>query len=149
MSTRKAPPAPTLASIVNGMASVDADVVRTYGIAKDPVIEANRQLLLERSNFGIEKYGVTLARSHLSIAALHRHALEEALDFANYLQAADAEMVQVLAAITAMLDATDAQHSRMSDELASARNECINMLRKHGNGYRGPHDSPAPDHHPV
>lgn len=56
-------------------------------VAMDAVVEANRKLLLERSNFGVGKYGVTLAASGLSRRALLQHALEEALDLANYLQA--------------------------------------------------------------
>lgn len=54
--------------------------------AEDPIVEANRQLLLERSQVGIKKYGVTLGASGLSDAQFARHALEEALDLANYLQ---------------------------------------------------------------
>jgi hypothetical protein len=54
--------------------------------ADDPVVEANRQLLLDRSRIGISKYGVTLASSGLSRTQLAQHALEEALDLANYLQ---------------------------------------------------------------
>lgn len=56
-------------------------------VALDAVVEANRKLLLERSNVGVAKYGVTLAGSGLSRRALLQHALEEALDLANYLQA--------------------------------------------------------------
>ncbi|URA06816.1 hypothetical protein QAY90_gp54 [Xanthomonas phage Langgrundblatt2] len=56
-------------------------------VALDAVVEANRRLLLERSNVGVAKYGVTLAASGLSRRALLQHALEEALDLANYLQA--------------------------------------------------------------
>lgn len=56
--------------------------------AQDPIVEANRQLLLERSAVGIAKYGVMLNRQDLSHRAWLQHALEEALDFANYLQAA-------------------------------------------------------------
>jgi hypothetical protein len=56
-------------------------------IAQDAVVEANRKLLLDRSNVGINKYGVTLQNSGLSRRALLQHALEEALDLANYLQA--------------------------------------------------------------
>lgn len=52
----------------------------------DQVVEANRKLLLDRSRVGIEKYRVTLADSGLSRSALAQHALEEALDLANYLQ---------------------------------------------------------------
>ncbi len=56
-------------------------------VALDAVVEANRKLLLERSNVGVAKYGVTLAASGLSRRALLQHALEESLDLANYLQA--------------------------------------------------------------
>lgn len=56
-------------------------------VALDAVVEANRKLLLERSNVGVGKYGVTLAASGLSRRALLQHALEESLDLANYLQA--------------------------------------------------------------
>jgi hypothetical protein len=56
------------------------------GAAEDAVVEANRQLLLDRSRIGIAKYGVTLAAAGLSRSQLAQHALEEALDLANYLQ---------------------------------------------------------------
>lgn len=56
-------------------------------VAQDAVVEANRKLLLDRSNVGLSKYGVTLAGSGLGRRALLQHALEEALDLANYLQA--------------------------------------------------------------
>lgn len=52
----------------------------------DPVVEANRALLLARSRVGISKYGTTLAAAGLSRRELVQHALEEALDLANYLQ---------------------------------------------------------------
>lgn len=55
--------------------------------AADPVVEANRKLLLDRSNVGIKKYGATLEDAKLAAPALVQHALEEALDLANYLQA--------------------------------------------------------------
>ena len=56
-------------------------------VAQDAVVEANRQLLLQRSRTGISKYGVTLQSAGLSRRELLQHALEEALDLANYLQA--------------------------------------------------------------
>jgi hypothetical protein len=52
----------------------------------DPVVERNRELLLKRSQVGIAKYGVTLASAGLGRRAILQHALEEALDLANYLQ---------------------------------------------------------------
>ena len=56
-------------------------------VAQDAVVEANRKLLLDRSKVGISKYGVTLFNSGLGRRELLKHALEEALDLANYLQA--------------------------------------------------------------
>lgn len=56
-------------------------------VAQDAVVEANRRLLLERSRVGIDKYGKTLAEGGYSRRELLQHALEEALDLANYIQA--------------------------------------------------------------
>lgn len=53
----------------------------------DPVVEANRALLHQRSQIGIAKYGVTLDEARLSERELIIHALQESLDLANYLQA--------------------------------------------------------------
>jgi hypothetical protein len=53
----------------------------------DPVVEANRELLHRRSQLGISKYGTTLYEGRYSQRQLLQHALEEALDLANYLQA--------------------------------------------------------------
>lgn len=58
----------------------------------DAIVEANVALLRERSRVGVDKYGVTLAGAGLTPAQLRRHALEEALDLANYLQAHDSEV---------------------------------------------------------
>lgn len=55
--------------------------------AVDPVVEANRELLLSRSQVGIRKYGVTLRDANLTERELLVHALQESLDLANYLQA--------------------------------------------------------------
>ncbi len=55
-------------------------------VSQDSVVETNRELLLQRSNVGIQKYGTTLEKSNLSEEAILQHALEEALDLANYLQ---------------------------------------------------------------
>lgn len=54
--------------------------------SQDAVVEANRKLLLDRSNVGIQKYGVTLEKSGLTQRQYLQHALEEALDLSNYLQ---------------------------------------------------------------
>lgn len=55
-------------------------------IAEDAVVEKNRDLLLQRSDTGIAKYGVTLEKAQLTERQILQHALEEALDLANYLQ---------------------------------------------------------------
>lgn len=56
-------------------------------ISRDAVVEANRRLLLARSDVGIDKYGVTLEKAKLSQRVLLQHILEELLDGANYIQA--------------------------------------------------------------
>ena len=53
--------------------------------AADRVVERNRQMLLDRSTLGLAKYGAPLDRFGDERGIL-QHALEEALDFANYLQ---------------------------------------------------------------
>lgn len=55
-------------------------------VAQDLVVEKNRQLLLDRSKVGISKYGVTVDGNNLTEKQWLQHALEEALDLANYLQ---------------------------------------------------------------
>lgn len=54
----------------------------------DAIVEKNREMLLQRSKFGLQKYGTTIAENPLELRAWLQHALEEALDMANYLQAA-------------------------------------------------------------
>lgn len=58
----------------------------------DPNVEKNRELLLQRSIVGQKKYGVTTADNPLTHKEWLQHALEEALDMANYLQAAITEI---------------------------------------------------------
>lgn len=52
----------------------------------DPIVEAVRQKLLDRSLAGMEKYGTGLYRTDLTRLDWLRHAQEEALDMANYLE---------------------------------------------------------------
>jgi hypothetical protein len=56
--------------------------------AADTNVEKNRELLLQRSLAGIAKYGTTTDANSLQLRDWLQHALEEALDMANYLQAA-------------------------------------------------------------
>ncbi|MBN9691333.1 MAG: hypothetical protein J0M24_13940 [Verrucomicrobia bacterium] len=52
----------------------------------DRNVEAVRNLLLVRSQVGLQKYGVTTERTDLVRLDWLRHAQAEALDFAVYLQ---------------------------------------------------------------
>lgn len=56
--------------------------------AADANVEKNRELLLQRSNAGVVKYGMTTDANPLELRDWLQHALEEALDMANYLRAA-------------------------------------------------------------
>lgn len=49
-------------------------------------MEANVELLRTRSEAGLKKYGVDLTRYDLTPEQWIQHAIEEALDLANYLQ---------------------------------------------------------------
>lgn len=53
----------------------------------DSNVERNRELLLQRSIVGLAKYGVATDNNPLLLRDWLQHALEEALDMANYLQA--------------------------------------------------------------
>lgn len=59
---------------------------------KDAVVEAVRRDLLERSQRGVTKYGVTLEREDLNLKEWLQHAYEETLDQANYLKRAILEI---------------------------------------------------------
>jgi hypothetical protein len=54
--------------------------------APDPIVEAVREKLLQRSRFGASKYGTTLAGNPARAAEWVQHAQEEAMDLANYLE---------------------------------------------------------------
>lgn len=83
-------------------------------VAADSVVEANRKMLLDRSNLGIEKYGTTLEASGLSLAQFHDHALEEALDLANYLQAAKIVSAEMQNVILMLLSDPNSQANRQA-----------------------------------
>jgi len=57
-------------------------------VCKDAIVEQVRRDLLDRSHLGIKKYGTTLADGNYTHLEYLRHAYEEALDLANYLQGA-------------------------------------------------------------
>ena len=54
----------------------------------DPIVDAVREKLRLRSEVGQRKYGCTLTRTDLDLLAWLRHAQEEALDCAVYLERA-------------------------------------------------------------
>jgi hypothetical protein len=58
----------------------------------DPIVEMVRADLLRRSQVGVAKYGVTLARTDLELRDWLQHAYEEALDLANYLKRSIVEL---------------------------------------------------------
>lgn len=60
-------------------------------MTRDPIVEAVREDLHQRSQHGIAKYGTTLAGNPIGLQAWLQHAYEEALDFACYLKRAMAE----------------------------------------------------------
>lgn len=55
--------------------------------APDKYVERNREQLLQRSLRGVSKYGTTIENSPQRSPEWAQHAIEEALDLANYLQA--------------------------------------------------------------
>lgn len=59
---------------------------------RDPIVEQVRAKFHERSQFGIAKYGTTLARTDLLLIDWLRHALEEHMDSVLYLQRAINEL---------------------------------------------------------
>ena len=63
-------------------------IKRLTQVSPDSNVEKNREMLLQCSIVGLAKYGVTTDNNPLPLRAWLQHALEEALDMANYLQAA-------------------------------------------------------------
>lgn len=59
---------------------------------KDSVVYRIAQLLKNRSETGIRKYGTTLDRTDLEVKQWIDHAIEEALDLALYLERIKSEL---------------------------------------------------------
>lgn len=66
----------------------------TSRASPDANVERNRQMLLERSIVGLQKYGVTTERDDLNLDQWLQHLLEELLDAANYIQAAKSSLAE-------------------------------------------------------
>ena len=62
----------------------------------DPVVEAVRQDLLNRSHVGIVKYGTTLYDNMGDLRYWLQHSYEETLDKANYLKRAIMEIDRIV-----------------------------------------------------
>jgi hypothetical protein len=58
----------------------------------DSIVESVRKQLLDRSNVGIKKYGVTLDRDDLSLLDWLEHAKQESMDQVLYLERAIQEI---------------------------------------------------------
>ena len=56
-------------------------------VEEDPIVATNIVRLRQRSAEGMKKYGTTMMRDDLTAEEWIEHAIEEALDFANYLEA--------------------------------------------------------------
>lgn len=52
----------------------------------DPIVEAVMEKMAQRSDEGMKKYGVTMERKDVTTVEWLRHAQEEAMDFAVYLE---------------------------------------------------------------
>jgi len=59
---------------------------------KDSIVESVIKQFKERSEVGIEKYGVTLDRTDLSLIQWLQHAKEESMDLTLYLEKAIQEL---------------------------------------------------------
>ena len=71
---------------------IPPDLAGAAPMTTDTIVEAVRADLLQRSQVGIAKYGVTLDRTDLSLRDWLQHAYEETLDQANYLKRAIVEL---------------------------------------------------------
>lgn len=87
----------TLQSAIRRLEKVRAErdeLLKKLQSSPDSNVEKNREMLLQRSIVGLAKYGVTTDNNPLTLRAWLQHALEEALDMANYLQAAISKLDQ-------------------------------------------------------
>lgn len=67
------------------------------GPCPDPHVEANRLRLLTNARAGLAAYRVDLTRTDLTFEEWCDHAIDEGLDFANYLQRAKADFARLRA----------------------------------------------------
>lgn len=100
---------------------------------RDSIVDAVRDDLLRRSQFGIAKYGVSLDRKDLSLRDWLQHAYEECLDQANYLKrsiiAFDCGEGIKLTDIAALVSLAREQAERI-EELQTKNNTLMNDLSR-------------------
>jgi len=53
---------------------------------RDPIVEAVRQKLLDRSQAGIQKYGTTMERTDIDLQGWLNHLQDELMDACIYLE---------------------------------------------------------------
>lgn len=64
-----------------------ASAIVSSNISPDKNVEAVREKLLQRSVFGLEKYGVTTERKDIDLVGWLNHLQQELMDAAVYVQA--------------------------------------------------------------
>lgn len=98
--------------------------------AGDPVVDAVRDDLLQRSRVGQAKYGVKLDRTDLKLRDWLQHAYEETLDQANYLKrsimeldATSGRMQRVDGSIAAQLSAAMTENAKLQERVRIAEEQ--------------------------
>lgn len=68
------------------------DLLKQNDKCFDPIVEAVREDLLQRSGRGLQKYGVMLSRKDIDLKGWLQHLYEEQLDSVNYIKRAIIEI---------------------------------------------------------
>jgi succinate dehydrogenase flavin-adding protein (antitoxin of CptAB toxin-antitoxin module) len=79
-----------LDEVIRGVIVNDPETVK----GNDPIVEAVRQKLKQRSDVGIKKYGKTLERSDYDLIDWLKEAQQEAMDMSLYCEAAMRKIVE-------------------------------------------------------
>lgn len=102
---------------------------------RDPIIDAVRADLHERSQLGIKKYGTTLTENTSDLRGRLPHAYEEALDLANYLKWVDT----LLSKQTAWEQRSSLPNKEMGDAMVEA---ALQFILKHSDPQMGVGSAP-------
>lgn len=90
----------------------------------DPIVERVRALLLERSQKGLQCYGIGLDRTDLTMAEWLAHLQDELLDGANYIEALKIHAVDSMAILRS-------ENANLRSELARSQAENIRLKAEH------------------